>query len=206
MTSEESGSLARPIHGLWRQVRKAPSLGVGHAGQYRGRNMALAPQVRCRNVATTPLTIRSILRWADAHHERRGRWPRHQSRVVPEAPGENWGAISHALLVGDRGLPGGTSLAGLLFRKRGVPLPRHRGPRLSVRMILAKADRHHRRTGRWPTANHCSIPGTAGWTWSALDCALRRNELGSVSKLRFSPIVLHDDMEVGAHETTRAHG
>jgi hypothetical protein len=30
--------------------------------------------------------------------------------------------------------------------------------------------------------------------------------LGSVSKLRFSPIVLHDDMEVGAHETTRAHG
>jgi hypothetical protein len=31
-------------------------------------------------------------------------------------------------------------------------------------------------------------------------------ELGSVSKLRFSPIVLHDDMEVGAHETTRAHG
>jgi hypothetical protein len=60
-----------------------------------------------------------ILAWADAHRERTGRWPSRASGVVAAAPGETWVAIDQALRRGDRGLPGGDSLARLLARRRG---------------------------------------------------------------------------------------
>ena len=71
-----------------------------------------------------PLTVDSILAWADAHYGRTGRWPRIQSGAIRDAHGETWGGVSMALWGGRRGLPGGSSLARLLAEKRGAPYAR----------------------------------------------------------------------------------
>jgi hypothetical protein len=60
------------------------------------------------------LTIPQIRKWAKAHRKRHGKWPSRQSGPIPEAPGESWQAVHLALYHGGRGLPGGTTLAGLL--------------------------------------------------------------------------------------------
>jgi hypothetical protein len=72
-------------------------------------------------MARPRLTVEQILTWADAYHRRTGRWPRTTSGPVPEAPGENWNAISAALRQARRGLARFSTLARLLERERGVP-------------------------------------------------------------------------------------
>jgi hypothetical protein len=49
--------------------------------------------------------------------------------------------------------------------------PRRR--RLSITTILAWADAHHRRAGRWPTRQTGPVLGMPGETWRAIDEALR---------------------------------
>ena len=68
------------------------------------------------------LTVPQILRWADAHHRRTGKWPSSESGPVAEAPGESWQAVNNALHRGLRGLPGGDSLARLLVRSGRRPV------------------------------------------------------------------------------------
>jgi hypothetical protein len=46
--------------------------------------------------------------------DRTGRWPSAGSGPIAEAPGEKWNADNMALVKGNRGLPGGSSLARLL--------------------------------------------------------------------------------------------
>jgi hypothetical protein len=70
------------------------------------------------------LSVAQILRWADAHHERTGRWPGAHSGPVAGAAGERWGSIESALRFGWRGLPGGDSVARLLVRHGRRPPPR----------------------------------------------------------------------------------
>src|SRR5204863_334508 len=67
-----------------------------------------------------PLTIKQILKWADAHHQKTGEWPNKKSGEVLGAPGEKWANINDTLSRGIRGLPGGSSLAKLQAEKRGV--------------------------------------------------------------------------------------
>lgn len=66
------------------------------------------------------LTIDEILRWADAHHERTGQWPRNRSGSIPGSNGETWYKVEGALKDGRRGLPGGMTLTRLLAEHRGV--------------------------------------------------------------------------------------
>jgi hypothetical protein len=61
-----------------------------------------------------PLTVEQILAWADAYHERMGRWPTPASGRVREAAREDWADIDVALYAGYRGLPGGWTLPRLL--------------------------------------------------------------------------------------------
>ncbi len=119
-----------------------------------------------------PLTKRMILAWADAHFARHGRWPRCKDGVIPEANGETWASVDHALRHGLRRQPGGSSLTRLLARMRGV---RNQAdlPPLSVDQILGWADAHHRRTGRWPKANSGRVFDAPDHSWNAIDMALR---------------------------------
>jgi hypothetical protein len=45
-------------------------------------------------------------------------------------------------------------------------------PPLTVEQILAWADAHHARTGRWPSAEAGPVPGAPGETWHAVHAAL----------------------------------
>jgi hypothetical protein len=65
------------------------------------------------------LTPRKILAWARIHRDRIGRWPTAQSGPVLDAPGETWNGINLALWQGLRGLPGGSSLSGLVHKHQG---------------------------------------------------------------------------------------
>ncbi|MCH8053140.1 MAG: hypothetical protein IH895_03700 [Planctomycetes bacterium] len=119
------------------------------------------------------LTSKQILLWADQHHRRTGQWPKQTSGPVAGTQAENWAAISHSLLSGFRGLPGGSTIAKLLYVKRGVNSQRCQQG-LSVACILAWARAHHHRTGKWPTFKSGRVVGAAGETWSKIDTALRR--------------------------------
>jgi hypothetical protein len=68
-------------------------------------------------LARPRLTVAQVLRWANAHHRRTGRWPTHRSGSVWDAPEETWSGIIAALRTGCRGLPGGSSLAQLLRQR-----------------------------------------------------------------------------------------
>jgi hypothetical protein len=109
-----------------------------------------------------PLTIRQILKWADAHYRRTGRWPSQWSGKIKGASGETWSGINVALRKGGRGFNGGSSLSRLLAQRCGKPPGGPRRARLTIKQILAWADEHHHRTGRWPSASSGRIPGSNG--------------------------------------------
>jgi hypothetical protein len=122
-----------------------------------------------------PLTIEQILVWADAHREATGRWPIEKSGPVIGAPEEKWEAISLVLAMGQRGLPGGSSLPRLLAEHRGAR--NNKGmPRLTFEQIRSWAESYRARHGRWPTRHSGVIADspTPGETWCAIDSALGR--------------------------------
>jgi hypothetical protein len=96
----------------------------GHRGLPGGDSLArlLARMRGARNPkGLPPLTVAQVLRWADEHRRRTGRWPSAMSGPVRGAPGLTWLAVDMALRSGHRGLPGGGSLARLLDKHgRGV--------------------------------------------------------------------------------------
>jgi hypothetical protein len=168
----QSGPIAGAPGETWLAVDSA--LREGLRGLPGGDSVArlLARRRGARYKALAPrLTERKILRWADEHRLRTGQWPGQTSGPVCGEPGETWGAIQRSLLMGQRGLPGGDSLARLLSRRRG--LRHHREvPGLTEGQILAWADDHFRRTGKWPGQASGVVPGSGGETWSGIQSAL----------------------------------
>jgi hypothetical protein len=123
------------------------------------------------------LSYRQILRWADAHHDRTGDWPRAGSGAVHEAGGEDWRNLDAALYLGARGLPSGDSLARLLQRARRVR-NRKSLPPLRVKQILMWADQFFVANGRWPNASDGHVAGAKGETWPAINAALHCGSRG----------------------------
>lgn len=120
------------------------------------------------------LHIGEILAWADAHHERTGKWPSRKSGRIHDAHRvETWGAMHSALCNGLRGLRPGKSLPRLLEKYRGVRNLRHL-PKLTRAQIVRWAKRHHQSTGRWPNHHSGVVPGSHGETWSGIQSALQR--------------------------------
>lgn len=184
----ESGTIAASPAETWMAVDMALRAGCrGLAGGSSLPRLLAERRAAPYLLGRAALSVEKILAWADAHHQRTGRWPKALSGEVADAPGETWGAISAALCTGARGLPGGSTLPQLLAKQRGVR--NHRAAsRLSVDRILAWADAHHEQTGAWPTQNSGSIASSPGETWSAIDYALREGLRGlwegtSLSKL-----------------------
>ncbi|MFQ5462431.1 MAG: hypothetical protein ACE5E5_07360 [Phycisphaerae bacterium] len=123
------------------------------------------------------LTIRQILQWADAYHQRTGRWPLTTEEPVAPDRSETWAMVRYALARGSRGLPGDTSLSRLLAKHRGIRSLADR-PRLTIRQILRWADQHHARTGQWPSVRSGKIPNADGDTWVAVQGALQNGIRG----------------------------
>jgi hypothetical protein len=141
-----------------------------------------------KRISRPPLTIEQILAWADAYQARTGRWPSAGSGAIPEAPGDTWESINSALAQGHRGLPGGLSLSTLLKSHRGASAKSAKAS-LSIEQIVAWAEAHHRRTGKWPSADSGPLPEAPTENWRAINTALEEGLRGlpggdSLRKLR----------------------
>jgi hypothetical protein len=169
---------AGPLGLTWRAVDNALRLGLRGLGGGSSLARLLAEHRGVRNQQQLPrLSPQQILAWADDHHQRSGAWPTADSGPIADAPGEAWRGLDTALRVGLRGLPGGSSLARLLAKERGVRNLQGL-PRLTALQILAWADAHHRRTGEWPGSDPVPVREAPGETWAALDAALLRGRRG----------------------------
>jgi len=124
-----------------------------------------------------PYTVEQVLAWADAHYQSTGAWPKHMAGAIAAAPGETWAAVETALQKGQRGLPGGSSLAQVLTEHRGMRNEKAL-PSLTEHQVLAWADAHHQRERKWPTSDSGAIPDAPGETWSGVETALQRGGRG----------------------------
>ena len=176
-----SGAVPGNFVDRWSTIQSA--LSNGRRGLPGGSSLArlLAARRGVRNMKALPhLTVPKILRWADEYHRRTGDWPQQKTKPggIPGTHGETWQGVDQSLFAGQRGLPGGSSLARVLAEHRGVRNPGDLPP-LSVKQILAWADAFHERTGEWPKATNWRevIPDSGGETWGyvihALDLGLR---------------------------------
>jgi hypothetical protein len=134
----------------------------------------------------TQLNRAQILAWADAWHERTGQWPTTRSGRIPDSDGITWRGVDKALRYGRRGVDGGSSLAQLLVAERGLRHPQLLPP-LTRKLILAWADAHYERTGKWPHTHSGAIPEAPPETWQGIDSALlngaRRLQRSSLARL-----------------------
>ena len=125
----------------WQALNRA--LFTGNRGLPGGSSLArlLAERRGKRNQAEAPrLREEELLRWADRHYRRTGRWPSPASGPVAEAPAENWKALASALWAGNRGLHGGDTIRRFLRRHgRHVPEMRGRPPAVARRRRSAAA-------------------------------------------------------------------
>lgn len=121
------------------------------------------------------LRLSQILAWADEHRRRTGRFPSRDSGVVVAKPDEKWKNLDEALRVGRRGLPGGSSLAQLLVKRRGQS--RRKGM-LQVSKILAWSDEHRRRAGKLPNRRSGVVAAKPDENWEDLDNCLRTGRRG----------------------------
>jgi len=173
-----SGRISETPDDTWRTVNAA--LHRGRRGLPGGSSLVQL-LVRERGVRSQsyapPLSVSLILAWADAFHRRNGCWPNASSGPIPEAPGENWGMLDCDLRRGSRGLPGGSSLARMLARQRGVRNPSGLAP-MTVPEILRWADEYHNRHGTWPNGNSGPIPEAPGETWKRVFDAIKRGGRG----------------------------
>jgi hypothetical protein len=116
-----SGPIPEAPNKTWSKVSSA--LANGTRGLPGGSSLArlLAEHRGVRNRMNIPtMSLEQILSWADAFHQRTGRWPSHTSGPIPDAPGETWAGVQGALVRGKRGMSGGSSIARFLFEHRGV--------------------------------------------------------------------------------------
>jgi hypothetical protein len=174
----QSGRLADAPDETWLAIDSA--LREGLRGLPGGDSLPrlLARRRGARNkAASPPLTEAMILRWADCHHRRIGKWPTQTSGPVLTARGETWGAIERSLSAGLRGLPGGDSLARLFARRRAVR-SRASAPRLTEATILEWATEHYRRTGSWPNQNSGQLQQVPSETWGAIQRSLLAGQRG----------------------------
>ncbi len=176
--SAKSGPIKEAPGERWNIINAA--LSAGSRGLPKGKSLAqfLEEHRGRRNRMKPPsLTVGQILAWADGHFRRTGRWPTVLSGPVENVPGENWHKVNYALRFGIRGLPGGSSLPRLLEERRGRRNHLNR-PTLTEKQILAWADNHFRRTGRWPAQQSGPIEDSSGDSWAAIENALTRGGRG----------------------------
>jgi hypothetical protein len=175
---QTSGALQNTRRDTWKALSDA--LRVGRRGLPGGTTLArlLADKRGARNMHSWgKLDVRQILAWADAHRAATHKWPTFRCGPVLGAPGEAWHAIDSSLYQGWRGMPGGSSLAKLLAEHRGVE-PEKRHPDLTVPQILAWADSHREKTGRWPSENSGRIIDATDESWQAITAALAKGSRG----------------------------
>jgi len=170
--SKNSGSVAEAPGTTWCAIDLA--LKRGNRGLARGSSLSRLLQEwrSARNIHDLPtITVDHIQAWVDSHRERTGRWPTKTDAEIEEAPEEKWYSIDHHLRHGGRGLPGGTSLGRLIATERRVRNQTNITI-FTVDQVLAWADAHYQRTGKWPVYESGPIPEAPGENWKRVQNAL----------------------------------
>lgn len=173
-----SGDIPESPGENWKAVDRA--LRHGYRGLRGGQSLAEFLMVRrpARKYSTIPrLSLKRVLKWADAYFERSGGWPNYKSGIIDESPKHTWGYVNYALQKGACGLPGQSSLGRLLAKERGVRSKANQ-PCLTVEVVLEWADDWHARTKRWPHNNSGRISDTSPERWNYIDAALRLGQRG----------------------------
>lgn len=170
----KSGCLLGEANETWSAIDSALQSGSRSlpGNSSLARLLASERGVRNQTVVLQPLSVKQILAWVDKYYDQHGRWPQRNSGQVPDAPNETWWGIDASLRSGRRGLPGGSSLARLLSRRRGVRNPQELPP-LSINQILAWADQYYAQHGRWPGRMCGQVAGTHNENWLSIDSSLR---------------------------------
>jgi hypothetical protein len=176
---KDSGEIPGSGGVTWRGVDIAIWRGLGVLP--KGSSLSRVLRSRRRVLRRPPVTERQIVFWADAYHARSGQWPNARSGPIPESPGDTWLSVNCALKGGFRSLPGGSSLAELLIRERGIKrCSRERiGRTLTVAEILVWAQAYHDRHGSWPNSVSGPIPeAPRGESWWCVHNALKKGKWG----------------------------
>jgi hypothetical protein len=192
----------------WVQVPRESWAGIESALRAGGRGLAhLAglsiALLRKKHQLIDPaqqLTEERIVAWIRQYHEKEGVWPRARDRTVwdKDADGRwiavenlDWNKINDALTYGLRGLDAARSTT---LRRLKDKYGLHEGgtEALTVSRIERWVALFHKKTGKWPSCGSGAVwecdestgqwTQVAGYTWGAIDKALRygRYGLGSV--------------------------
>ena len=168
-----SGPIADAPHETWSAVNVA--LSNGRRGMPGRSSLAKLLAAR-RGVANSrqlpPFTLPKMRARARAYKKQTGRWPNSISGPVAGLPGTTWKHVCDALREGYRGLPGGQTLAALQDGDATNGVVQIDLPPLTDEQVLAWADAHHQRMGRWPHARSGPILEAPGETWRSVDRAL----------------------------------
>ena len=167
--SEDSGPIRESPDDTWNSVQAA--LVTGGRGLPGGSSLPrfLAEHRGKKLRPPSPeFTTTQVLAWADAWHARTGRWPTATSGEIPDTGGMHWHTVADFFIRGRGSHPGGSSLFRFLVKERGVL----RHPPLTPEQILAWADAHRDRTGKWPTSESGQIVDAPQETWLAVNSAL----------------------------------
>jgi hypothetical protein len=173
-----SGRIPGSLGETWQKVDLA--LRRGQRGLPYKSSLAKLLHEKCnvRHPLLLPkFTTKIILEWADAHRAKTGKLPLKSSGKVLTAPTETWHAVESALRGGHRGLPGGSSLAKLLKKRRGYRSHLD-ATRLTQKLILLWAGRHKKVHGKWPRRDSGAVPGVSGETWARISDALVKGHRG----------------------------
>jgi len=151
---ERTGRLPNVTNGLvladlnesWMNINQALRLGLRGLPGKDSLALLLQRERGHRHLHNLPpLTEEIIVAWARSHLERTGQWPTENSGDLPDSPGENWNAINQCLRDGDRGCPGGDTLAQLLARHGATNYTTR--TKLSKTKILRWARAYRQETG-----------------------------------------------------------
>ncbi len=159
----------------WRHIHDALRLGQrglpssGSLAEFFNANRLKASQRPHPQARRGPLSLKAILKWADEHLRRTGRWPNTNSGWVVAAPKENWAWIDSAFRYGNRGLKGGSTLREFLIKHRRLS---DLNESLSLEQIYEWADQHYKRTGSWPRSNSGPVTTRSLITWGKVNHAL----------------------------------
>lgn len=176
--AKAGGAIPEAPGETWSKVVQAMSTGFrGFDGSLSLAQALVKHRGKSHHMHLPPLTKKMIIEWAEFHHLYTGKWPGYYSGRVLGQPDERWSRIDGALMGGHRGLPGGSSIAKLLGKKRREP-KRPRVAPLPIERILEWADAHKRRTGRLPGQKSGYVQGRPRERWGNIDAALRRGVRG----------------------------
>jgi hypothetical protein len=165
-----------PFDVTWCAINSA--LRCGTRGLPPGWSLRRLLAEHCDAPLRPRLTLEQVLAWADDHRAATGAWPTLGSGKVLGCESEDWSLIDNLLRLGQRGLPGGLSVARMLQQYRGMSDRRVREP-VTIEQVLRWADAHHAATGRWPACDSGLVSGGPdGLTWRAIGTALSRGGRG----------------------------